>query len=141
MHARVWGCPTTAMWAFRLGPERAKRMLFTGDRIGGREAAAMGLVLEAVPQDDLDAHVEALADRVSRVPVNQLAMHKMVLNQGLEAQIQAAQRLATVFDGITRHSAEGLAFKRRAEAVGWKQAVAERDSGGHDWTADRPFND
>lgn len=29
--ARVWGCPTTAMWVYRLGPEKAKRMLLTGE--------------------------------------------------------------------------------------------------------------
>src|SRR6516164_5157266 len=50
MPARVWGCPTTAMWVYRLGAERAKRMLLTGDTIDGREAKAMGLVLDAVPE-------------------------------------------------------------------------------------------
>ncbi|RMA42569.1 crotonase/enoyl-CoA hydratase family protein [Rhodophyticola porphyridii] len=141
MPARVWGSPTTAMWGFRLGPEKAKRMLFTGDRITGVEAARIGLVLKSVPAADLDEEVEALADRMSRVPINQLAMHKMVLNQGFEAALIASQRLATVFDGITRHSPEGLAFKARAEQVGWKQAVEERDSGCYDWSADRPFDD
>ena len=42
MPARVWGCPTTAMWVYRLGPEKAKRMLFTGDKINGREAQTWG---------------------------------------------------------------------------------------------------
>lgn len=140
MPARVWGCPTTAMWTFRLGPEKAKRMLLTGDTVTGTEAAEMGLVLKAVPRADLDTEVEALAERMSTVPINQLAMNKMVINQVAEAQIQQAQRLATVFDGITRHSPEGLNFKRRSEEVGWKQAVRERDSGLYDWTRDRPIN-
>ena len=140
MPARVWGCPTTAMWTFRLGPEKAKRMLLTGDTVTGTEAAEMGLVLKAVPRADLDNEVEALAERMSTVPVNQLAMNKMVINQVAEAQIQQAQRLATVFDGITRHSPEGLNFKRRSEEVGWKEAVRERDSGLYDWTRDRPIN-
>ncbi|MEO1155329.1 MAG: enoyl-CoA hydratase-related protein, partial [Pseudomonadota bacterium] len=140
MPARVWGCPTTAMWTFRLGPEKAKRMLLTGDTVTGTEAAEMGLVLKAVPKADLDDEVEALADRMSTVPINQLAMNKMVINQVAEAQIQQAQRLATVFDGVTRHSPEGLNFKRRSEEVGWKQAVRERDSGLYDWTLDRPIN-
>ena len=39
MPVRVWGCPTTAMWVYRLGPEKAKRMMFTGDKITGIEAA------------------------------------------------------------------------------------------------------
>ena len=42
MPTRVWGCPTTAMWVHRIGPEKAKRMMFTGDKINGIEAAADG---------------------------------------------------------------------------------------------------
>jgi len=140
MPARVWGCPTTAMWVYRLGAERAKRMLFTGDKITGREAEAMGLVLKAVPDDRLDDEVEALAARMASVPVNQLAMQKMVINQAIEAMgVMNTQRLATLFDGITRHSPEGLHFKERAEAVGWKQAVSDRDAGRWDWTANGPW--
>ncbi|MEM9063151.1 MAG: crotonase/enoyl-CoA hydratase family protein [Pseudomonadota bacterium] len=141
MPARVWGCPTTAMWVYRLGPERAKRMLLTGDRIDGREAERLGLVLKAVPADQLDDAVEELAERIASVPVNQLAMQKLMINQALENMgLASTQTLATIFDGITRHSPEGMAFKARAEDVGWKQAVQERDTGTYDWTRDRPMN-
>ena len=135
MPARVWGCPTTAMWVYRFGAERAKRMLFTGDKITGTEAEAMGLILKATPDDQLDAEVETLAERMATVPINQLAMQKMVINQVIEATgIMNTQRLATIFDGITRHSPEGLNFKKRVEDVGWRQAVQERDEGTFDWT-------
>jgi enoyl-CoA hydratase len=128
--ARVWGCPTTAMWVYRLGAERAKRMLLTGDLIDGREAKAMGLVADAVPAKALDARVEALAQRMAGVPQNQLMMQKLMIKQALYNQgLEGTQMLATLFDGITRHSPEGVAFKRRAETVGFKRAVAERDSG------------
>ncbi len=83
MPTRVWGCPTTAMWVYRLGPERAKRMLFTGDKISGAEAEKLGLVLKAVAPENLDAEVEALAERMATVPVNQLMMQKLVVNQAL----------------------------------------------------------
>ena len=100
----------------------------------------MGLVLKAVPATDLDDAVEEFAARMASVPINQLAMQKMVINQAIEAQgLMNTQRLATVFDGITRHSPEGLNFKARAEAHGWKQAVDERDRGSFDWTANTPF--
>ena len=142
MPARVWGCPTTAMWVYRLGPEKAKRMLLTGDTVDGREAARLGLVLEAHPAAALDAAVERLAGRMASVPVNQLMMQKLMINQALENMgLRSTQMVATLFDGITRHSPEGFAFKRRAEAVGWKQAVAERDAGTYDWTADRPMGE
>ena len=140
MPARVWGCPTTAMWVYRLGPERAKRMLFTGDKIDGIEAERIGLVMKTVPAAALDDAVEALAQRMASVPVNQLMMQKMVINQAVEAMgLGNTQRLATLLDGITRHSPEGINFKERSEAVGWKQAVDERDRGTYDWTEDRPI--
>jgi enoyl-CoA hydratase len=141
MPARVWGCPTTAMWVYRLGPERAKRMLFTGDTVDGREAERIGLVLKAVPAQALDAEVEALAARLASVPRNQLMMQKLMINQALENMgLHSTQMVATLFDGVARHTPEGAAFKRRAESVGWAQAVRERDLGTYDWTADRPTN-
>ncbi|MGI9333277.1 MAG: crotonase/enoyl-CoA hydratase family protein [Gammaproteobacteria bacterium] len=141
MPARVWGCPTTAMWVYRIGAERAKRMLLTGDKIDGREAERLGLVLKAVPASQLDAEVERLARRMVGVPRNQLMMQKLMINQALDNMgLATTQMIATVFDGITRHSPEGVNFKKRAEVVGWKQAVEERDLGTRDWTADRPMN-
>lgn len=128
--ARVWGCPTTAMWVYRVGAEQAKRMLLTGDLIDGVEAKRIGLVVEAVPEHRLDAKVKDLADRIKGVPRNQLMMNKMLINQALESMgLAGTQMLATLFDGIARHSPEGLWFKRRAEQVGFARAVRERDSG------------
>ena len=130
MPARVWGCPTTAMWVYRLGAEKAKRMLLTGDTIEGRTAAEWGLVLEAVPPADLDARVKELADRVAGVPVNQLVMQKLMINQAYDNMgLQGTQLLATLFDGIARHSPEGRWFKELAEEHGFHAAVEWRDSG------------
>ena len=128
--ARVWGCPTTAMWVYRVGAERAKRMLLTGDLISGAEAARIGLVGEVVPAERLDARVEELAMRMAGVPKNQLMMQKLMINQALDNMgLAGTQTIATLLDGIARHSPEGMAFKRRAETAGFKQAVKERDSG------------
>ncbi|WP_028934224.1 crotonase/enoyl-CoA hydratase family protein [Pseudonocardia spinosispora] len=130
MPARVWGCPTTAMWVYRLGAERAKRMLFTGDTIDGATAAEWGLVLEAVPADELDTAVEGLADRIAGVPVNQLAMQKIMINQAYDNMgMSGTQLLATLFDGIARHSPEGRWFQDLAEREGFPEAVRWRDSG------------
>ena len=135
MPTRVWGTPTTAMWVQRLGPERAKRMLFTGDKINGVEAENMGLNLKSVPKAKLNEEVELLAQRMATVPINQLAMQKMLVNQDMETSgLMQTQKMATLFDGISRHSPEGIAFKQRVEKVGWKQAVEERDTGSFDWT-------
>ncbi len=128
--ARVWGCPTTAMWIYRVGAERAKRLLLTGDLISGLEAARIGLVSEAVAPAELDAAVERLAARIAGIPKNQLMMQKLLINQAYENMgLSTTQMLATLLDGAARHSPEGLAFKARAETVGFKRAVQERDSG------------
>ena len=139
--ARVWGCPPTAMWVYRLGAERAKRLLFSGDLIDGRQAEAWGLG-QAVPAADLDDEVERIAQRIATVPRNQLIMQKMMVNQALENMgLSSTQTLANFFDGITRHSPEGVNFKQRAEAMGWKQAVRERDEGTFDWTSNQLFGE
>ena len=130
MPARVWGCPTTAMWVYRLGAERAKRMLLTGDTVDGRQAADWGLVLEAVPAAALDGRVQELAERVAGVPTNQLAMQKLMVNQAYENMgLAGTQILATLFDGITRHSPEGRWFQQLVATEGFHEAVAWRDSG------------
>jgi len=126
--SRVWGTPTTAMWVYRLGFERAKRYLLTGDEIPARKAAEIGLVLEVVPDADLQAHAFALARRMAQVPVSQLVMLKLLVNQTAENMGLAASRtLGTLFDGVARHTQEGLDFVRRAGEVGFRQAVRERD--------------
>ncbi len=126
--ARVWGVPTTALWMARLGVERAKRLLFTGDCLSGKEAVAWGLGVEAPPADQLDARFEALLARIAQMPINQLTMMKLLTNQTIAAQgLHATQTLGVVFDGIARHTREGFAFQQRAAEVGFKQAVRERD--------------
>ncbi|HEY5072220.1 MAG TPA: crotonase/enoyl-CoA hydratase family protein [Caulobacteraceae bacterium] len=128
--ARVWGVPTPAMWVYRLGPQAAKRLMMTGDLIDGKAAAQMGLALKAVPESELESAVEALAARLRGVPRNQLMMTKMVVNQAYENMgLATTQMLATFFDGVARHSPEGQWFREYAQEVGFKQAVAERDSG------------
>jgi enoyl-CoA hydratase len=126
--ARVWGVPTTALWAWRIGPARAKRLLLTGDSISGTEAVEWGLAAEAAPADRVDERFETLLGRVARVPVSQLVMHKLLVNQAAYAQgLHATQVIGTFFDGVARHTPEGHEFQRRAADAGWAEAVRERD--------------
>jgi enoyl-CoA hydratase len=126
--ARVWGVPTSALWAFRVGPARAKRLLLTGDSIDGRTAVEWGLAAEAAPAAKLDERFEALLERVARIPVNQLVMHKLLVNQALYAQgLHATQALGVFFDGIARHTPEGFEWQRLAAEKGFKEAVRQRD--------------
>ncbi|HWE90902.1 MAG TPA: crotonase/enoyl-CoA hydratase family protein [Pseudonocardiaceae bacterium] len=126
--SRVWGTPTTAMWVYRLGFEKAKRYLLTGDEIRAPEAARIGLVLECVPDDELLAHATALARRMALVPLNQLRMLKLLCNQTAENMgMSSARTLGALFDGIARHTQEGRDFVARSGEIGIREAVRERD--------------
>ena len=121
------GVPTSALWAFRIGDQRANRLLFAGDLIDGRTAAAWGLAMPAAAE--LDERFEALLERIALTPVNQLVMMKLLVNQSLYAQgFHGTQGLGVFFDGIARHTAEGYAFRRRMSEAGFKQAVRDRDA-------------
>lgn len=135
--ARVWGSPTTAMWIYRLGLERAKRLLLTGDSIDGRTAVNWGLASEAVPASNLDTAGFNLARRVALLPSNQLHIMKLLVNQAYEQMgLHVTQLIGTLLDGAARHTPEGVAFTRSAlEDI--RQAVADRDRPFHDYGQER----
>jgi enoyl-CoA hydratase len=135
--ARVWGSPTTAMWVYRLGLERAKRLLLTGDPLDGRTAVEWGLASEAHPADELDGAALALAQRVALLPANQLQMMKLLVNQAYEQMgLHTTQLVGTLLDGAARHTPEGLAFTRAA-ADDVRSAVAARDAPFGDYGQER----
>jgi len=125
---RVWGVPAAGMWAHRLGDQRAKRLLLTGDCISGAQAAEWGLAVEACPADELDERAERLVERIAMMPINQLMMVKLALNSALLAQgVTTSTMVSTVFDGVSRHTREGYAFQTHAATAGFRDAVRERD--------------
>jgi enoyl-CoA hydratase len=131
--ARVWGSPTSALWAYRLGMEQAKRLLLTGDAVDGATAERIGLVYRSVAPDQLAAEATALANRMALLPTNQLVMMKLLVNQAYENMgLRTSQMIGTLFDGIARHTPEGVAWRELALEKGVKAALAERDG---------PFND
>ena len=133
--ARVWGVPEAPwVWVARLGLERAKRYLFTGDELTAREAADVGMILKCVPDDELHDRAHALAQRIALLPLNQLQMMKWMLNDVARHQYQpdTSRLLGFIFDGVARHTQEGNDFVARAQEIGWREAVRERD---------RPFGD
>lgn len=126
--ARVWGSPTSALWAYRLGMEQAKRLLLTGDPVDGATAERIGLIYRAVAPDQLTTEVTALANRMALLPVNQLVMMKLLVNQAYENMgLRTSQIIGTLLDGIARHTPEGVAWRELALEKGVKAALAERD--------------
>jgi enoyl-CoA hydratase len=126
--ARVWGSPTTAMWTYRLGLERSKRLLLTGDPLDGRTAVDWGLASECHAEPDLDEAAMSLCRRVAQLPANQLHMMKLLVNQVIEQMgLHTTQLIGTLLDGAARHTPEGAAFSKAAlEDV--RTAVRDRDA-------------
>jgi len=110
-HGR-WGMTPT--WGMsqrlprRIGPLRAKRMMFSGEPLNGAEAAAIGLVNQCVPDADLEVAVQALASAIVANSWHTLRADKRLVNEG--------QRYTL---------AEGLAFERRT-SPGASPDMAER---------------
>jgi enoyl-CoA hydratase len=135
--ARVWGSPTTAMWVYRVGLERSKRLLLTGDALDGRTAVEWGLASESHPPADLEQAGLALAKRVALLPANQLQMMKLLVNQAIEQMgLPTTQLIGTLLDGAARHTPEGLQFTAAAMAD-VRAAVAERDAPFGDYGQER----
>lgn len=125
---RVWGVPATGLWAHKLGDQRAKRLLLTGDCLSGRQACDWGLAVEAPEPAELDERTERLVERIAAMPLNQLMMIKLACNSVLINQgIANSAMIGTVFDGISRHTPEAHAFTADAIANGYRQAVRHRD--------------
>ena len=127
--ARIWGEPTTMMWVYRLGLEHAKRLMLTGGSLTGIEAARLGLASAAVPADRLADEVDEMARKLTTIPLNQLVMSKLLVNQAYENMgLRTTQMLGTVFDGIARHTPEGIAWRDEAMRDGFREAVRRRDA-------------
>jgi enoyl-CoA hydratase len=126
--ARVWGSPTTAMWLYRVGLERAKRLLLTGDPLDGKTAVEWGLASESHPEVELEEAGLVLAKRVALLPSNQLQMMKLLVNQAIEQMgLSTTQLVGTLLDGAARQTPEGLRFTAAATAD-VRSAVAGRDA-------------
>lgn len=127
---RANGSPPAHMWFYHVGPQWAKRLLLTGDSLNGRDAARLGLVMEAVPATELDAEVDELARRLSFVDADLLTANKRIVNLALELSgAGTLQRLALENDARA-HLSQGprrAQFKADMESAGLKEALKNRD--------------
>jgi enoyl-CoA hydratase len=127
---RANGTPPSQMWIYHVGPQWAKRIMMTGDCLWGRDAARIGLVLDAVPADQLDAEVNELARRISFVDGELLSAHKRIINAALELQgAKTLQRFAAEMDARA-HLSKGprrTQFRTDMAEHGLKTALKNRD--------------
>lgn len=127
-YSRMWGCHHAGMWVHRLGLAKAKELALTGRALSGKEAAAINLINQAVPFAELQKETRALAERLSSIPMSQLAAMKLIVNQAYENMgLQSTQLLGSVMDSMLRNTPEALDFIKTANERGVGAAVAERD--------------
>jgi enoyl-CoA hydratase len=126
---RMGGTPPTNMWLYNVGPQWAKRLLYTGDTFTGRFAEKIGFALEAVPQERLDEHCLMLAQRIAAMGREIVAVNKHVLNQGIDLMGRAQlQKIAAPMDSIANQASEMAEFMARAKEIGLADAFKERDA-------------
>jgi len=127
-YARVWGCHLSGMWIYRLGLAKAKYYALTGEWVSGKQAADMELINFSHPLEELDERVNALAEKLAKIPMAQLAAMKLIVTQAYDNMgLQGTQLLGPIIDSIMRNTPEGLEFVRVAATQGVKEAVARRD--------------
>jgi enoyl-CoA hydratase len=78
--------PTLGFWPDRIGIQRTKELAFTGRLVDGTEAVELGLALECVADEDLEARVDALAASIADGNSNRLAVVKSAINGWAEAR-------------------------------------------------------
>lgn len=129
--ARANGTPAVNWWMYHCGPQWTKRLLFTGDTVSGRDAARLGLVLDAVPVDKLNDEVGELARRISFVDAEILSAHKRAVNLSMELMgAKTVQRLVSELDARAHLSQGERRAQFRADMAkhGLKAALQNRDA-------------
>ena len=125
---RAQGAPPTHMWTYMVGPQWAKRMLLTGDFIDGATAERIGLVLSAVPADQLADEVHHLASRVAMIPSDLLAANKGITNKAIELMGRTMLQEAVRETDAIAHKADAAAeFSRIGREQGLRAALSWRD--------------
>ncbi len=127
--SRIFGTPTTMLWVYRIGLERAKQFLLSGDQIDATTAERIGLCAKVFPGERLSDETEKYARRFQHIPANQLALNKLLINQAIELMgLRTSQLLGTLFDGMARHTEEALRWMESFREVGFREAIRRRDA-------------
>jgi enoyl-CoA hydratase len=125
---RDMGSPPAHMWLYHLGPQWAKRLLLTGDTLNATDAATLGLILKAVPDECLEDEVRRLCNRMGMIDTALLGANKRIVNLGMELMgARTLQRLAAENDGRAHQAGSPRRFRELAQSGGLKAAILERN--------------
>ena len=125
---RFGSAPVTLLMPFVVGQKKTRELLMTGDLIGAAEAERIGLVNRVVPGDRLAAEVDALADRLARVPPDVMVPTKLMLNRAMDAAgFSAAVEMGLDLRSFVNMSETARQFDAIVRSEGLKAALAWRD--------------
>ena len=125
---RFGSAPVTLLMPFVLGQKKTRELLLTGDLVDAAEAERIGLVNRVVPRDELAGAVDAVADRIARVPPDVMAPTKLMLNRAMDAAgFAAAVELGLDLQSFINMSETAREFDAIVRRDGLKAALAWRD--------------
>jgi len=125
---RFGSAPVTLLMPFLIGQKRTRELLMTGDLIGAVEAERIGLVNRVVPGEGLAAAVDALAEKLARVPPDVMAPTKLMLNRAMDAAgFAAAVEMGLDLQSFVNMSETAREFDAIVRREGLKAALAWRD--------------
>ena len=101
----VAGDGGAVIWPQLIGYARAKEYLMTGDAIKAPEAFRMGLVNHVLPAAELDAAVQAMAERLANGPRDAIRWSKTAANIGLKQLAHSIMDASMAYETVTLHSA------------------------------------
>ena len=125
---RDLGIPVTlSFWPMLIGLRKTKELLFTSKLIDGVEAERLGLVNQAVPADELDDAVWAMARDVARTAPTGLKMSKLATNRWFENMGLLASCYSTAdLDTFFHQSPSYVEFFRAVREGGMQEALQRR---------------
>ena len=127
-YARTWGAYLSGMWLYRLSLAKVKWHSLTGEPLTGTEAAAVQLINESVPFENLPTRVAEIAEKLCRIPLSQLQAQKLIVNHAYENMgLASTQTLGCILDGLMRNTPHALEFIDTAAIQGVRTAIERRD--------------
>jgi enoyl-CoA hydratase len=125
---RFGSAPVTLLMPFLIGQKKTRELLMTGDLVDAVEAHRIGLINRAVPGDRLVDEVDALADRLARVPPDVMAPTKLMLNRAMEVSgFAEAVAMGLDIQSFVNMSETSREFDAIVRRDGLKAALVWRD--------------
>jgi enoyl-CoA hydratase len=135
---RLMSPPDMQWQTWLMGLRRGMEALLTGDAISGVEAVAAGMANRAYPVAELDDAVLAMAQRITKIPIELLALNKRSAHRAMEAMgIRNGIRATAELQALGFHQPPSVEYLKRFTEVGVAQALSDRDAAFKDYrTAD-----